>query len=399
MRLLVLSNLYPPHYLGGYELLCAEVATRLAARGHEVHVLTSTNGGARGEERQGRVSIQRALELVVPFDQEWGRPHARHLAVYRSNRQLTATEIARWRPDVVFAWSQLRLSIGPVRAAQEAGLPIVWALNDATIASYRMPGPTLSPRGAARWLIARTVMAPTTLAGIRFDHATVISHSLRADLVARGLPVEQAPVIPQGIDIDLFPPKDSPGSVGRPMRIVYTGQLHEYKGVHTAIEALRLLIGSRGPDAATLTIAGAGEDAYTRRLEQMAAGLPVEFRGRLPRTELPALYRAHDVFVFPSIWREPFGLTQLEAMASGLAVVATAEGGHGECLRHGENALVFPPGNAEALSAHLARLIDEPGLGVRLATAARAMVGRDYTLDRYTTSLESMLAAAAGVTA
>jgi glycosyltransferase involved in cell wall biosynthesis len=131
----------------------------------------------------------------------------------------------------------------------------------------------------------------------------------------------------------------------------------------------------------------------------MAAGLPVEFRGRLPRTELPALYRAHDVFVFPSIWREPFGLTQLEAMASGLAVVATAEGGHGECLRHGENALVFPPGNAEALSAHLARLIDEPGLGVRLATAARAMVGRDYTLDRYTTSLESMLAAAAGVTA
>jgi spore coat protein SA len=154
-----------------------------------------------------------------------------------------------------------------------------------------------------------------------------------------------------------------------------------------------LLVEQRGAGCVSLTIAGDGPADYRARLRTLASecGAPVVYNGLVPHDEVPALHRAHDLFVFPSIWREPFGLTHLEAMASGLPVVSTTDGGHGEFLVNEENALTFAKEDPAHLAQCLARLLDDEPLAQRLAEAARRTVERDFTLTRYIDGLEAFL--------
>jgi glycosyltransferase involved in cell wall biosynthesis len=113
--------------------------------------------------------------------------------------------------------------------------------------------------------------------------------------------------------------------------------------------------------------------------------------GHVPHNALPEIYRTHDLFVFPSTWAEPFGLTHLEAMASGTPVVSTAEGGHGEFLRHDVNACIFKPNSDYELADRLQDLIHSPEKATRIAVAARAQVERDFSVQAYTQRLETWL--------
>jgi glycosyltransferase involved in cell wall biosynthesis len=110
---------------------------------------------------------------------------------------------------------------------------------------------------------------------------------------------------------------------------------------------------------------------------------------------LSGVYREHDIFVFPSTWQEPFGLTHLEAMACGTPVISTADGGHGEFLKDGENALIFEKENPGQLAAQISRLISDNDLAGHLAATARAMVEQEFTLQRYVTDIEAFLQEAA----
>lgn len=395
MRILFLSNLYPPWFLGGYELLCAEVAEALSLRGHDVSVLTSTHGTIEGRETtESGVSIHRQLELECPFEESYRFSIGRRWRVARENHARAVSAIAGFIPDVIFLWSQLRLTLGPAEAAASSPAPIAWTFNDANLLSYRDAPMSRRLRSRLRHLLCRWVLPGSSVRHLPFENATLISETVREDLLAGGVPVEGAQCIHQGINPDLFPPRPNPGVIGSPMRVCYTGQLHDYKGVHVAAEAVASYAGKHGPGSITLNIHGDGSPEYVRRLEAIAASTeaPIRVLPRIPRERLGAFYREHDVFVFPSTWREPFGLTHLEAMSSGLAVVSTIVGGQREFLRHGENCLVFPPEDSGALCASFERLRGEPDLARSIACAGRELVLRDFTLDGYINRLESFLA-------
>jgi glycosyltransferase involved in cell wall biosynthesis len=146
----------------------------------------------------------------------------------------------------------------------------------------------------------------------------------------------------------------------------------------------------------TLTVVGKGPEDYTNSLKEAAAqtSFPVDFRGLVPHAEMPAVYQEHDVFVFPSIWEEPFGLTHLEAMASGLPVVSTANGGQGEFLVDDGNALTFLPEDVAGLARQLTRLLTDDDLYGRLAHAGRATAVEGFSFSRYVDELEALLAQA-----
>ena len=398
MRILVLSNLYPPHVLGGYEILCAQVCGELLRRGHAVRVLTSghgTGGAPDGGDAEGD-GVLRALQLYRPFGTPAGRDRRLRARAGRHNGRVVAGEVAAWAPDVVFVWSQLRLSLGGARAAERSGRPVAYTFNDDHPAGY-LPAPFgLRPRGFVAFLLDATLFRSATTRPLAFRHTTCISRTLKEVLLEKGLPVPECRVIYQGIPVERFPVKEGPGALGRPARLLYAGQLHSYKGVHTFLEAASRLAARGFPLA--LTVAGAGDAEYVRRLRGQAdgAGCPVAFPGRVPHAEVPALYQSHDIFVFPSVWREPFGLTHLEAMASGTPVVSTADGGHGEFLQDGVNALVFRKEDPEHLAARLEELLTRPETALRLARQAREMVCRDFSLARYAGDLEAFLAEIAG---
>lgn len=392
MRILIISNLYPPHFLGGYELLCREAVNWLAGKGHEIIVLTSTHGveQVKAGTEQG-VQVYRKLRLEVPFDQSYSFHPLRRWRTGRFNAACTAETVRRFQPDVVYLWSLLRLTVSPAEAAARMRIPLVWSFNDANILAYRDRPSSGSLPSHARRFLCRFLLPGSSLDGLSFGHATVISESLREDLRGGGLPVGSVKTIYQGIHPEDFPLRQGAGTISDPMRVCYAGQLHEYKGVHTAIEAVSRFAGRHGRDSIRLIVAGDGPEDYVARLKAASANLQVDFLGRLPASRMPEVYRKNDVFLFPSTWREPFGLTHLEAMASGLAVISTMNGGQGEFLVDGENCLAFPPNNAGALHAALERLRGDAALVSRLVKNGRELVEKEFAIERYLDDLERLV--------
>lgn len=384
MRILVISNLFPPNVLGGYELLCAQVCSELQAAGHEIRVLTS------GEQMEDTAHhpVDRSLSLYLPFAEPAQYLRFRRWFTQHRNYSVTRRVISKFQPDIIFVWSQLRLTVGCALAAEESGIPVAYTMNDEHLAGYI--NNTQSLKGSIRRLIDERLLQ-IDARQLRLDHVTCISQTLKSRLCAGGLPFTNAKVIYQGIPVDQFLPKPIPGTMGSEVSLLYVGQLHEYKGVHTLIEAAEQL--HAAGRAVSVTICGSGNPGYEARLRQLAArGYgKVRFLSRLPHSDVARIYRSHDVLVFPSIWCEPFGLTHLEAMASGTLVVSTSGGGHGEFLRHRENSLVFEPDSAKDLADKLTLAIDDPQSSQSIAQSALDQVRSQFTLQAYAGRLETWL--------
>lgn len=150
------------------------------------------------------------------------------------------------------------------------------------------------------------------------------------------------------------------------------GRLHEVKGHDVSLTALAQL-----PEA-HLWIAGVG--GQEARLRSMAAALGVIDRVRFLgwRTDASALYRAADICVFPSRY-EPLGNVVIQAWAHGLPVVAAASQGPAALIRDGEDGLLVPVDDADALAAGVRRLLDEPMLRIRLVQQGSERVEADFS--------------------
>jgi glycosyltransferase involved in cell wall biosynthesis len=137
---------------------------------------------------------------------------------------------------------------------------------------------------------------------------------------------------------------------------------------------------------------GAGEDTYVSGLRSFARGhdLSVSFGSAEPE-EMPAVYRAHDALLFTSKWAEPFAMTPLEAMASGLPVIGTTTGGSRELFRHGENALTYTAGDPRELADRIREVARDGVLRARIAATGRAEVRAGYAEDAIVDRIESYL--------
>lgn len=406
MRILFVTNFYPPHDLGGWEQNCQEIVHALRARDHEAYVLTSRHGvSACAAPEPG---VERVLYLEA--DLEHYRPASfflRRPGQERANRRALRQTIDAFRPDLVFIWGMWNLSTElAYRAEQWLPGRVAYAIAgywflppNAHEAYWAQPGrrPVVKalmavPRGIALRRLARERRRYR----LELAHAACVSHYVRDKLVAAEALPESSRVIYNGIDPApyLECARSRVTEPGR-LRLIYFGGVVEHKGVHTAIEALGVLKARRLVDRVHLTILGGGHPDYVARLHALVDDLrlqaSVSFAGRVPREEVPAALAAHDVFLFTSLWEEPIARTVMEAMAAGLAVVGTAVGGQAEMLRDGDNALVYPPGDAEALADHVQRLLDDPALVQRLAAAGRQTVLERFTLERMVDEYEAWL--------
>jgi rhamnosyl/mannosyltransferase len=161
--------------------------------------------------------------------------------------------------------------------------------------------------------------------------------------------------------------------------ILSVGVLRYYKGLHILLDAMTQL-------DATLVIVGAGPEEQRLRDLAQAFGIArrVHFAGRVPDADLPAYYRAADVFVLPSHLRaEAFGIVQLEAMAAGCPVVSTELGtGTSSVNRHGVTGFVIPPGEPLPLAVALRVLLVNADLRKQLGVQAQRWVREQFTHDR-----------------
>lgn len=398
MRILALTNLYPPRHVGGYELACADVVSQLSRRGKAIEVLTSWRGfgGPRVVHKARRLlRIQAAFD--VPFS------NVTHELVWNLwNRAILARCVNRFSPDVILAFNLGGLGHPVVHWLQSQPIPVVHEVADKALLTYRPgagPWPAIPfPHSAARAVLLRLVgMKPRPIA-IDLRRSYFRSEFLKQTFRNAGFEVACAPVIHYGIVL----PARLPAFEDRPLSILFAGRICEEKGVHVILEALEKLsrsaVSAGGQIRVTLAGPLVGKTSYLRYLEEKARSLAPAFSvripGPIPRQELSTFMTRQAIFVFPVLAEEGFGIALLEAMAAGLAVVATGTGGSAELLRDQENALVVRPGDAGALAAALERLVRNVDLRVRLAKEARRTAEQfrlDRTIERIQAHLEAVV--------
>jgi glycogen(starch) synthase len=396
-RILVLTNMYPPHHYGGYELSCEDVVARWRDHGHDVTVLTSTVRVPGVEGPEPDPSVLRRLELYWRDHELLRPPLLRRLRIERRNQRALAEALERFRPEVVSVWNMGAMSLGLLGALEARGVPVVYVVcNEWPAAAGGMDAWASAFHG--RPLLASVasrlsgVPAPPRRLGASGAFCFVSEATRQLAEAALG-PVPLGTVVYSGISTEHFPVPSSPPPP-RPWRwrLLFAGRVDPDKGVETALRALPLL-----PPAAGLVVAGRGRPGELARLSALAAGLGVADRVRfeaLGRAQLARRYREADALAFCSLWEEPFGLVPVEAMACATPVVATRRGGSAEVLVDGVNCLEVPPGDPAALAAALRRLAADPGLRSRLV-AGGLETARELTVDRLAATLETWHVAAA----
>lgn len=210
----------------------------------------------------------------------------------------------------------------------------------------------------------------------------------RLTLIADGVPADKIIVIPNGVRLPVEAKANYLARSGEPTRIVALGRLHEKKGFGVLIDAVGLL-GMRGMEC-VCTIAGEGPERQT--LEAKIARESLAMRITLPgwRDEVPTYLVTGDIFVLPS-FQEDFPLAVLDAMASGLPIVASAIDGPKDFLVHGKTALLVPPNDPSALADALESMIKDPSLRERLGREARRTAEENYSFEAIGARLASAL--------
>jgi glycosyltransferase involved in cell wall biosynthesis len=408
MRLLFLSNFYPPVSRGGYEQWCQEVAEGLRARGHQVVVLTSRHGQDR-LEKPDPAWVRRELHLEMEFASLRNGLQFFTSRKSRENENLLRLRrlVESFEPDVVFIWGMWNLprslaalaeNLKPGRVAYYIG--DYWPTLPSQFEDYWQVPPRNWATGIPKSFlrpVAQRILAGEEQPALRYEHVIFPTAFMRDGLKRKGLSAQKTKIIYGAIDTSLYQRRNGSSDVqqNEALSLLSISRLTPDKGVHTAIEALSYLRHQRDLSRLKLTIVGSGEPEYEAYLRHLARQENVEsmvtFLGAQPKEAIPGLYQQADIFLFTSIWPEPFGRVLVEAMASGVTVVGTATGGAAEITVENENALLFAPGDAIGLAEQIVRLVESPSLRQRLTTAGRHAALAKFDLQRMTTEIEAYL--------
>ena len=386
MRILVISNFYPPDVMGGYELGCAEATAELTRRGHEVRVLTSTPRSADAAEDPTR----RVLRFTDVYDKEsaaaadpdiWHHTLARATLLDARNLAALRSEVQGFDPHVVYLWNLVGIGgIAMALAVDLVGLPWVWHLMDAA------PRDLSVVAGSLRHELASGL-------GRRLRGTWIAcSQGLLDEIEAAGATLgDRTAVLPNWVSGPRPQPRTRWYKPGGILRCAFAGRLVRAKGADIAIDALARLAAS-GHTSIELHVYGdgVGRDALERRAATCGVGDRVHFSGAVARPVLLERLSEMDVFVFPTWTREPFAFAPLEAAGRGCVPLVTAACGNAEWFMDGVHVLKADR-DAQAFARSLGRVlegeIDLEAIGRRAA----AIIWSDFHISAVFDRVERLL--------
>ncbi len=388
LRVLHLGKFYPPAS-GGMEAHVQTLARAQAALGAQVEVLCanhSADGAGTSHEFHGR----------SPTREDWDGP----VRVVRLGR---AASVARMdvMPDLP----------GVLRRALARGvdvlhlhtpnpsmllaldvafrLPPLFVTHHSDVIRQRVAGALFRPFEALLYARARRVLATSEA----YVPGSPLLRAFHSKVRALPLGIDLSPYLQPSAETLAAEARWRTEAAGAPLWLM-VGRLVYYKGLFTALEALARVPGR-------LVVVGQGPLHAEARERARALGVEdrVTWAGYLPPDALAGAYRAATALWFPSNARsEAYGLSQVEAMASGLPVLNTAipHSGVAWVSRHEETGLTVPMGDAVALALAARRLVEEPGLAKRLGQTARERAVAEFRDDVMAVRSLSLYAEALG---
>jgi glycogen synthase len=408
MRILFLTNFYPPFEIGGYEQWAKEIALALNKKGHEIIIITSRRGKNSNSPLESGAVIR---SLYLQSDLNYYRPLDFFLkAPFQEKNNLKELErhILEYQPDVVLVWGMWNFSLNlPYYAEKLMPDRVAYYIASywpADIDPHRMYWnlPTnhkiTKPIKHLLKIFANLKFSidkyPPLL---EFKNVVCCSKYVRDTLVTSGHLPQHAGILYGGIDTNPFSQKNEQinNNSHRALQLLYFGRLVEQKGVINAIEALDILKQRGMIEKVELTIVGKGHSGYEANLRSKVNNLGindrVHFYDWIPRERVPKFLKKFDVYLFTSIWPEPMARSVMEAMASGLLVIGSEVGGQTEMLINDQNALTFKPNDSRGLSEKIISILDHPTNREKLSRAGLEMVNKRFTLSRMADEIEEFL--------
>lgn len=393
LRIAMLTSSYPLYAGDTTAPFIEELAAGIAALGHRVEVVLPAHPRLRRAPHERGVGLHpyryapgvRRLQVWGYASSLAGDVGLKGSAYAAAPLALAASTVAtarlarRLRPDLIVAHWVIPNGPPGALAARLAGCPLVVSLHGSDV--------FLAERKAPIGRRARAVFGQASA-------VTACSPDLTARALGLGARAATTTTIPYGVDPVRFRPAtpDERAAVRAGLgltegeRLVLAGGRLVYKkGLDVAIDAFAGdAVREVGP--ARLVIFGYGDLAEELRAQAARLGLAdrVLFAGRLERDRIPALFAAADLFLLPSVHDHAGNVdglpnTLLEAMATGLPIVASNVVGVPTVIDDGVHGLLVPERDAAALGAAVAALLRDPARAAKLSKAARARVERELT--------------------
>ncbi|HKG92981.1 MAG TPA: glycosyltransferase [Gemmatimonadaceae bacterium] len=373
MRVLVVTHNYPRFERDPAGAFVASLAREASRRGAKVLVLAPHAPGTAEHEQSGEsLELRRFRYLPERWETVGYRGDLHRLSLGKPLLALAlpafmaafaravSAAVREFRPDIVHAHWWLPGGL----LAMRTGRPFIVTSHGSDVRLLERP----LFRRLGRFVLSRA------------SAATTVSRFL-ADDIRRLLPELRTPihVTRMPVDAELFAAGQSEPKA-MPPRILYAGNLVESKGVALLIDAFAIL--RRGGVECALRIVGDGPDAA--RLHTLARELGVyaeiSWSPLVPQSAMPAEYGASTVTVLPSRGRaEGLGLSLVEALLAGAAIVGTPVGGIPEVIIHEQTGLLSTDERPESLAAALQRMLTEPELRARLTAAGRERVRSQFS--------------------
>jgi len=381
MKILVLSYLYPPDIIGGYELGCKQAVDGLREQGHEVHVLTSTpRTPVRAEPHvfrrfhltdvwynAKRTQSHPAVNQVWEVDAKWFSSHNIHFLIH---------EIESFQPEVVYVWMLEGVGgLGLIGCLEYLKIPWVWHLMDEVPALLCSNNWKIVPKLAQ--VFNRLISG----------HYYVCSHAMQRRMAAKGLVLAgDVELVPNWVVGDRPPARTHFYRSGC-LKIVSAGRVTRDKGIDLLVDAA-IVLRNRGITDFQIDVYGPIVDGSIPELaRQQGLGDLVRFVGTRSQDELASLFTDYDLFAFPTEDREPFGFAPLEAAARGCVPLISEICGIAEWLVHGVHCFKTRR-RAESFADFFAEVISGKMVLAAIGRRVQAVVWRDFHLNSVLPAIE-----------
>jgi glycosyltransferase involved in cell wall biosynthesis len=363
-RILLVTNIFPPQ-IGGPATFIDRVAQHLAANGYTVTVICSSDRPADAGDSRRRFKVWR----ICTSNKYWYQVKLRLVLLLEllRNREVLVNGLEEYVRQIAFLTrrSYVLKIVGDVawESARNSGRT---TLNiDDFQADARSQQEFASMIASRNRYVrdARLVLTP--------------SDYLRRMVIGWGVAPDRVVTVRNGVELPERSALEIAAQESGAFRVLFVGRLTNWKGVETLLLALLHL-----PDRVRVTIVGDGPamPALVELAKQLGLADRVAFMGRQPETVVRSAMEGAHVLVLTSLY-EGLSHTLIEAAAMGVPCVASACGGNGEVIAHGETGLLIPAQDTAALAAAIARLLNDEPLRLRLARAARASAA-SFALSR-----------------
>lgn len=366
MHVAIVSHIFYPDK--GDPFGAFELAKRLAARGHQVSILTWNMSNRSPIEK---VSSQLTIYRLAGYN----------LASLTGSLEFPLVlslkdAIVNLRPDIIHAHSHLfPTTLQAIVVGKSQNIPVVVTVHG-----------VYARRGVLLNLAQKTYL--NLIGRIVFRHAAKVvclTNSDASEIRMFGCSPEKISIIPNAIDIDMFRP--SPHFDNR--SIIWVGRFVQEKGVEDLLQATRLV--SRQCRDARLILVGDGplRKDVEQTISRLSLGESVILKGVLSKDQIREVLANALIFVLPSL-KEGLPLALLEAMSSGKAVVAYNIPGVNEVIEHEHNGILVPIHDFEKLAEAMVDLLSNRNKAVRLGENARTTIQTRFVWDNTIQNLEQL---------